>query len=437
MRSVFAALLVASACGSHRPDVSSHGGGPSTEVTVYRDRALVAQRVEIDVPADKRARVKLEVATGVSPEDVFVLDKSDLTIAELHATRPVAPTVPVAAKSKIPQPEGGEIAETTFEGSAAAATGPTEIDMVVTAPRPGKWVLRVGYTTEKITWDTAYTMTTTPARDSAVVRGAMAIKNTTGIALTGVRLFVIDADLGVAANRVAETLRDRLVGTDPSTTPIAQPRDLGRYDLADGDTRVELLAKAPARKMRSVLVYDPIGTKLDHGGSSPARELDLGVKPAPSRRVTESFEVDRDMRTSIGLPAGPVRLLERRADGALAVLGESRMFEVSTRVASVDSIAIGTAEDVTGRRERRDITIDDDGKRLTEEFMITLENARTHPVEVVLREHLYRGQNWTLAYQSSNNALKEGPQQIAMRTMVPAKGSAKILYVVVYTWGNT
>src|SRR5262249_22664924 len=133
------------------------------------------------VPADKRARVRLKVATGVTPEDIFVVDKTELSIAELHATRPLG------------KPD---------TDPAALATGPTEIDMVVVAPRPGKWVLRVGYTTEKITWDTAYTMTTTPDRDRAVVRGAMAIKNTTGLALPGVRLFVVDADLGVAANRV-------------------------------------------------------------------------------------------------------------------------------------------------------------------------------------------------------------------------------------------
>jgi hypothetical protein len=31
-------------------------------------------------------------------------------------------------------------------------------------------------------------------------------------------------------------------------------------------------------------------------------------------------------------------------------------------------------------------------------------------------------------------AAKEGPQQISLRTQVPANGRAKVLYVVVYTW---
>ncbi|MCW5805158.1 MAG: hypothetical protein KIT31_22495 [Deltaproteobacteria bacterium] len=426
-RTFLAATTCLAACGASRPNLG-HSGGGSTEVTVYRDRALVAQRVELDVGPDRRAVVRLTVAAGVAAEDVFVLDKNELvTIAELHATRP-------GGKPAVAGPEGEPAPDVVAPGER---TVPTEVELVVAAPRAGKYALRLGYTTDKITWDTAYTMTTTPARDRVVVRGAMAIKNATGVSLPGARVSVVDADLGLAANRVAETLRDRLVGTDPSTTPAAVPRDLGRYDLADGDTRVELLAHASSRRMRSVLVFDPIGTKLDHAGTAPARELELGVKPSPSRRVTESFEVDRDTGASTGLPAGPVRLLERRPDGSLAVLGESRMFEVSTRVANVDAIAIGTAEGVSGVRERREITVDDDGKRLAEEFLITLENTRTHPVEIVLREHLYRGQNWTLAYESTGNAEKEGPQQIAMRTRVPAKGTARVLYVVVYTWGDT
>ncbi|HEY6175884.1 MAG TPA: hypothetical protein VIX73_15625, partial [Kofleriaceae bacterium] len=151
-----------------------------------------------------------------------------------------------------------------------------------------------------------------------------------------------------------------------------------------------------------------------------------------SSRVSESFEIDRDPAAR-GLPGGAVRLLERRPDGSLELLGESRLFGAATRVADVDTVSIGTARGVVGHRERRDWAKDDDQRRFSEEFLVTIDNARPRPVDLVLREHLYRGQNWTLAYQSVA-AVKEGPQQIALRTQVPAKSRAKVLYVVVYTW---
>jgi hypothetical protein len=254
-----------------------------------------------------------------------------------------------------------------------------------------------------------------------------------GNALPNVALRVVDADLGPSIRRAAELLAGSYVGAEPTTTPIATPRDVGRIDLADGETRVELLPDARPRPMRSVLVYDPIGVELDRASAAPERAIGLGAGVA-STRVTESFEVPRDATTARGLPGGPVRLLEQRPDGTLAVLGESRLFDASTRVAEVDTVAIGTADGVVGHRERREYTYDEMHKRLVEDFVISIDNTRARPVEVVVREHLYRGQNWTLAYRSAPVAAKEGPQQISMRMIVPAKGSGKLLYVVVYTW---
>src|SRR5262249_37168537 len=150
-----------------------------------------------------------------------------------------------------------------------------------------------------------------------------------------------------------------LVGAAETTTPSVQPRALGVIDLPAGETRIEMLAGDPPRRMRAVLVYDPVGTKLDNPSCQPLRDAALGVSASAPARGTASFEVMRDEPASAGLPAGPVRLLERKADGTLAVLAEGRLFEPSTRVANVDTIPIGTAEGVIGHRERRELTIDD------------------------------------------------------------------------------
>jgi len=299
---------------------------------------------------------------------------------------------------------------------------------VLAAPHAGRFALVLGYTTARLTWDAAYTMTTTAARDRAELRGAIAVRNTTGIALVA-HTYVVDAELGAVRDRSAAQLRDTLAGAaEPTPT-----RDLGVVALGDGETRVAVMAGDPARAMRSALVYDPIGTGLDHPGAAPVADPGIGVTDEVSTRITESFEVDRDAGATRGLPAGPVRLLERRPDDSLVMLGESRLFDAATRVAGVDTIVVGTADGVVGHRVRRGWAKDDDRRRFSEEFLLTIHNARPRPVAVVIREHLYRGQNWTLAYQSAP-ALKEGPQQISLRTAVPANGRAKVLYVVVYTW---
>jgi hypothetical protein len=407
------------------PSNSTPGSG---EVVLYRDRALVRQRVEFEVPPAGYATVRVKIAAGVSADDIVVVERDRFTIRELHVPgdpTPKAKPKPTAEADEEPDEEEEEVVEPPATVK--------EVELVIGASRAGRFAIHLAYLTERVTWEAAYTMTTTRTRDHVIIRGALAIRNAMGIAMPNVMVRVIDAELGPSIRRAAELLTSAYAGSEPPTTPAAVPRDVGRVDLVDGETRVELLPDSRPRPMRSVLVYDPIGTDLDRASASPVRDLGLGAGVV-STRITESFEVSRDVKAALGLPGGPVRLLERKLDGTLAVLGEARLFEASTRVAEVDTVAVGTADGVVGHRERREYTYDEQHKRLVEDFVISVDNTRARPVEVVVREHLYRGQNWTLAYRSAPVAAKEGPQQISMRMIVPAKGQGKLLYVVVYTW---
>ena len=391
------------ACGAARPDAPANMMAPGGELVLYRDRALVRQRFAFDVPPAGYASIRTTLARGVDIDDVHVVERDRFTIRELRVV-------------------------------AAAANEPTAIELVVGAPRAGRHVLHLAYLTDQIRWDAAYTLTTTPSRTHAVMRGAVAIRNASGVALRDIAVEVIDAELDAAIRRASELGATPYVGKAPPSSPAAVPRPVGRVDVVDGETRVELVPSAKPRPLRSVLVYDPIGTAEDRASAAPVRDADLGTGPA-SRAVLESIEIPRDAATTRGLPEGPVHLLERRADGSLAVLGKAQLFAPSMRAATADTIPLGVAAGVTGHRERREYTYDEFRKRLVEEFVITIDNERPRPVEVIVREHLYRGTNWSIADPIyAQRPVKEGPQQFSMRTMVPPRARSKLLYVVVYTW---
>jgi hypothetical protein len=398
-----AIVVVACAACAARPRGPSGGvRSEGVEVTLYRDHVVIAHRLRVEIPPAAPATVRLRVGAGIDPDDLYLVESSPLKLVEIRRV-----------------------------GSSATPDelAPFELELVIGGPHEGSFVVAVGYDTDRITWDVAYTLTTTEARDRAVLRGVLAIRNATGIALRGARLAVVDAEHGPNTSRVS-------AGSDASD-PLAA-RELGRVDLASGDTRLDLIANPRPQAMRTVLVYDPIGTRLDHPGDTPVRDPLLGVRPPPGIEVTESFEIERDLMATASLPEGPVRLFERHADGSLAQLGEARIFRPSTRKARVDTIPIGKAERVTGKRERRELTIDDARKRLVEEIAITIDNQRDVPIEVVLREHLYRGETWTLAYLSIpvDRATQEGSQQVAMRLAVPPRSQRTLLYAVVYWWGK-
>jgi hypothetical protein len=377
---------------------------PGDDITLYRDWALVRHRTELDVPAGRSSR-RLRVAAGIAADRIVLVDRGGLAIPALH----------VRADDPDDPERSGELA----------------LDVV--APHAGRYSIEVAYATDRLRWDAAYSLATTPARDRALLRGAIAIRDTAGVVFRGAIVRVIDAELGAWRGKTGEQLANALVGAPTGSTGPAQARELGRVDLELGETRLELLADARPRAMTAVFVFDPIGTALDRASSIPAVEPDLGVDPPPATTLVESFAIARDDRTSATLPAGPVHLFERRDDGSLAVLGAARIFDAGTRVASSDTVAAGVADGVTGHRERRELT-SIDGK-LVEEFAIAIENARATAVDVVVREHLYRGQTWALGYYSAP-AVQEGPQQFTMTTRVPAHGRSELFYVVVYCGGG-
>jgi len=401
---VRATLVLLASCGARM-----HADSPpdADEVTLYRDHALVAQRVEVAVPEAAVGTIRVAVAAGVSAQDVALVDRDGLSIAQVHVVG-LAP-------------------------ADSQATEPTTLELAIAAPHAGHFIAELAYVTSKLRWEAGYTLTAPPSHDQATLHGSIAITNATGITFHRAHVNVVDAELGMWRGEVAERVAGTLVGASEGGHAEASPRSLGRIELPPGETRVDLLPDSRPRPMRSVLVYDPIGTKLDTDTTDPVRDVGLGVSQPASARVDESFEIDRDDTTS-GLPGGPVQLVERAADGSLVVLAAARMFDRSTSKANVDTIAIGTATGVSGHRERRDISIDDAAKRLTEEFTITIDNTRPRPISVVLREHLYRSKSWTLAYYSAPRAEQEGTQQVSMHVDVPAKQSLAILYVAVYSW---
>src|SRR5205085_5866086 len=116
----------------------------------YRDRALVRQRVEFTIAPAASATVRVKIAAGVDPEDVMVIERDHFTIRELHA--PVSP--PPADEDAAPPP-----------------AEPKDVELVIAAPDPGRYAIHLAYITDRITWEAAYTMTTTPAREHATVRG--------------------------------------------------------------------------------------------------------------------------------------------------------------------------------------------------------------------------------------------------------------------------
>ncbi|MCB9563058.1 MAG: hypothetical protein H6708_21845 [Kofleriaceae bacterium] len=341
-------------------------------------------------------------------------------------------------------------------GGGSARRG---LDVTITAEAAGRVELEITYVTRALKWAADYTLEMEAGDRRAQLYGSLGIDNRTGLAFTGARVTLIDTDrpvkLEASAGGAAEgdggtSNRTTIHVADPTKPRAEQPQvdaipDTPRTDLpfavdvAPGSQAVALLGGFHELPAHATMVYDPVGDDRNLSGRTPDFRRDYGLDKK-STAVSKSVDVDLEGgQIPPGLPAGRVRLVERSASGALTPLGESRIFERAgtgtDKLAPTTSVAIGRAPLVEGRRRRREFTLDAENKRLIEEFEITLTSKADHPIEVTVREHPYRGMNWTLAYQNVGaRVAKEGPQKVAMRTTVPAQGEARVVYRIIYTW---
>jgi hypothetical protein len=169
----------------------------------------------------------------------------------------------------------------------------------------------------------------------------------------------------------------------------------------------------------------------------PRKVKEYGANESNTPPVEQSYEfVLPAILRREDIPAGDLRLFARRGD-QVRPLGQTRVGGdaiAADAVATKATIAVGSSAKVSATRKQTDFAIDADAKRLIEEITIELDNKGPTDAVVLVREHLYRGLNWSLAYYSVPALEKEGPQQISMRVTAPAKRKTKVSYRVVYTW---
>ena len=75
-------LLLLASCGLLQGGKPSNRDRPKpgVEITLYRDHAVVAHRLDVTIPPAATAKVTLRVAAGVDPDDLHLVEPTELSI---------------------------------------------------------------------------------------------------------------------------------------------------------------------------------------------------------------------------------------------------------------------------------------------------------------------------------------------------------------------
>jgi hypothetical protein len=156
--------------------------------------------------------------------------------------------------------------------------------------------------------------------------------------------------------------------------------------------------------------------------------------PAAGGRVETWLQFRNDKASGLGvpLPAGRVRVSRvDPADNSLEFIGED-VIGHTPRDERV-RVKLGSAFDVVGERRQVDFTSDARARWMEEEIEVTLRNRKDQPIEVQVRERLYRWSGWKVL-TNSQPFEKEDVSTIAFNTKVPAGGETRVRYRVRYNW---
>jgi len=383
----------------------------------YVDRAIAVDQVRGDGVESFRGTL-LSVAGGLT------LRRDDGTIQIL----------PHNAGIRLPELPGGLITRPTLVWDIAAARG-------------GNHRTRVSYQTGGITWWADYNVTYEEGAHANACKldiGAwVSIVNQSGASYPEARLKLVAGDVQRVAppGRVqpvpmaARTLamEDRVEGFAQKAFFEYHLYTLGRpATIPDNSTKqIELFSAARGVPCEKTLVY--YGLAPGHGFlPNPVTDRNYGTQSSRKVDVYLGFRNAKEHNMGMPLPSGRVRVNKLdSADSTLEFIGEDRIDHTPRNEKVL--IKMGSAFDVVGERRQVNFSVDTTRKIMTEEIEVKLRNHKKEPVNVIVKENLYRWVNWQIIAKT-HDYKKQDARTVHFPLKVAADGETTLRYTVQYSW---
>src|SRR5262245_54602333 len=317
----------------------------------------------------------------------------------------------------------------------------------VLSPGAGEQRTRVTYQTGGITWWADYNLIFDEGKDanSGVLdlSSWVSIINQSGASFPDARLKLIAGDVHRAEPAAAPVAMKRALAMEASMDEVRGFDEkaffefhlytLGRRTgLPNNSTKqIELIDQAKRIPAKKILVYYGL-QRPPYFFPNPVTDRDLGVQSNKKVDVYLEFRNDKAVGLGVPLPAGRVRVSKvDQADASLEFIGED-VIDHTPKDEQV-RVKLGSAFDVVGERRQVDFAVNTSAKWVEEEVEIKLRNHNEQPVEVIVKENLYRWVNWTIL-SKTHEFTKDDARTIHFPVKVAKDGETTVRYRVRYTW---
>lgn len=326
-------------------------------------------------------------------------------------------------------------------------TKPTLVWQLAT-DKPGAQRARVTYETEGITWWADYNLIFSEGANANAgkldVGAWVSILNQSGAGYQDARLKLLAGDVHRAPRPAPQVYAAKAMRASLEMDQGAgfQEKEFFEYHLytlgrrttlPDRSTKqIELFPVARGVPCEKLLVYYGLGEQWRGFFPNPMTDRGFGAESNSKVDVYLRFKNAKEGGLGIPMPRGRVRVSKLDpADQSLELVGEDTIDHTPKDEKVL--VKMGTAFDVVGERKQLDFRVDTNQDWMEEDIEVKVRNHKSEPVQVVVKENLYRWVNWQIT-KKSQEFEKVDARTVHFPVQVPKDGEAVVRYTVHYSW---
>ena len=317
----------------------------------------------------------------------------------------------------------------------------------IQSPKAGDQRARVTYQTGGVTWWADYNLIFNEGKDANSglldLSAWVSIINQSGATYPETKLKLVAGDVNRVQPNVPQQLmmKRAMEVADAASAPGFQEKAFSEFHLYtlgrrttlpnNSTKQIELFDQAKQIPVKKTLVYYGLNTGPFYY-PNPMTDRNFGGESNKKVDVYLEFKNDKQFGLGVPLPAGRLRVSQLdTADGTLEFVGEDSIDH--TPKDETVRVKLGSAFDVVGERKQTDFAVDNKARWLEEAFEIKVRNHKDQPVDVIVKENLYRWSNWTVLTKTQEFT-KEDARTIHFPVKIAKDGEAVVRYRVRYTW---
>ena len=322
------------------------------------------------------------------------------------------------------------------------------IDWTIRADRPATLDAELAYVTGGLTWKADYNVVSAEADDRVDLIGWVTMENNSGKSFSEAQIALMAGDV---SKRPPQRPNLRLMASagaalGTGNQPVVTEKPFDDYHLyrlenkatlLDSETKQVEFVRADGIATKRIYLYDGAdliryaNQGLFMGYEQVRNNPEYGTEMNTKVWVMREFVNNAANRLGIPLPKGRLRFYRQDTGGQLEFTGENEIDH--TPKDETIHVFTGVAFDVVGGRKRTEYHNDFQRREADESFEISVRNRKAAPVDVTVREHLYRAANWNILSETDPHQRRDS-NTIEFPIAIAANSEKIVRYSVHYTW---